>query len=329
MRYLDPKNDLTFKRIFVEHPHLCMSLLNSLLPLSESGKIVELEYLSPEMVPEIPLMKNTIVDVRCKDKQGRQFIVEMQMYWTDSFMSRVVFNTSKAYVRQLDATKEYKLLQPVYALSLVNDIFEPGMKEYYHHFKIVNVVYPEKQIDGLEFVFVELPKFKAQNLSEKKLSVLWLKFLTGIDSGSESIPEELMQESVIKEAVQCLENSSYTKGQLEYYDQYWDIIRTERSAHLDAEERGETKGRAVGMEIGKVEGIEIGKVEGIEIGKVEGIEIGRIEGIYRSAIMLLRNEMEVGTVASLLALSPVTVHKLKLLIDKYGMEAENHIEELN
>jgi hypothetical protein len=83
------------------------------------------------------------------------------------------------------------------------------------------------------------------------------------------------------------------------------------------------------MEIGKVEGIEIGKVEGIEIGKVEGIEIGRIEGIYRSAIMLLRNEMEVGTVASLLALSPVTVHKLKLLIDKYGMEAENHIEELN
>jgi len=27
--YLDPKNDLTFKRVFGEHKHLCMSLINS------------------------------------------------------------------------------------------------------------------------------------------------------------------------------------------------------------------------------------------------------------------------------------------------------------
>ena len=31
--YLDPKNDLTFKRVFGEHKHLCMSLINSMLPL--------------------------------------------------------------------------------------------------------------------------------------------------------------------------------------------------------------------------------------------------------------------------------------------------------
>ncbi|TAD96216.1 MAG: hypothetical protein EAZ97_14425, partial [Bacteroidetes bacterium] len=30
MRYLDPKNDLTFKKIFGEHPNLLISLLNSL-----------------------------------------------------------------------------------------------------------------------------------------------------------------------------------------------------------------------------------------------------------------------------------------------------------
>ncbi|MDR1155362.1 MAG: Rpn family recombination-promoting nuclease/putative transposase, partial [Bacteroidales bacterium] len=46
-RYLDPKADLTFKRIFGEHKHLCISLLNSLLPLEESGRIVSIEYLSP------------------------------------------------------------------------------------------------------------------------------------------------------------------------------------------------------------------------------------------------------------------------------------------
>lgn len=33
MKYLDPKADLTFKKIFGKHPDLLMSLLNALLPL--------------------------------------------------------------------------------------------------------------------------------------------------------------------------------------------------------------------------------------------------------------------------------------------------------
>lgn len=32
MRYLNPKADLTFKRVFGEHPDLVMSFLNALLP---------------------------------------------------------------------------------------------------------------------------------------------------------------------------------------------------------------------------------------------------------------------------------------------------------
>ncbi|MDR0691729.1 MAG: Rpn family recombination-promoting nuclease/putative transposase, partial [Prevotellaceae bacterium] len=92
--YLDPKNDLIFKRIFGEHKHLCRSLLNSMLPLEPSQQIVELEYLTPELTPELPGQKNSIVDVHCTDKSGRQFIVEMQMHWTESFKSRVLFNAS-------------------------------------------------------------------------------------------------------------------------------------------------------------------------------------------------------------------------------------------
>ncbi|CAN5364630.1 hypothetical protein BH10PSE19_BH10PSE19_05720 [soil metagenome] len=32
-RYLDPKSDVVFKKIFGEHPHLLKSFLNSMLPL--------------------------------------------------------------------------------------------------------------------------------------------------------------------------------------------------------------------------------------------------------------------------------------------------------
>ena len=41
MKYLDPKADLTFKKVFGEHPDLVISLLNALLPFeTEDEKIV-------------------------------------------------------------------------------------------------------------------------------------------------------------------------------------------------------------------------------------------------------------------------------------------------
>ena len=69
---LDPKADLTFKRVFGEHPDLVMSLLNALLPISVGQEITDIEYRPAEIVPDYPLRENSIVDVRCKDKFGRQ-----------------------------------------------------------------------------------------------------------------------------------------------------------------------------------------------------------------------------------------------------------------
>ena len=79
MRYLDPKADLTFKKVFGEHPDLVISFLNALLPFETAEEeITWVEYLNPELVPMNPLRKDSIVDVRCRDRAGRQFIVEMQ-----------------------------------------------------------------------------------------------------------------------------------------------------------------------------------------------------------------------------------------------------------
>ena len=89
MRYLDPKADLTFKKIFGEHKDLLISLLNALLPLADDEQIESVEYLSPELVPDTYVGKNSIVDVRCRDVKNRQFIVEMQMLWTEAFKQRV------------------------------------------------------------------------------------------------------------------------------------------------------------------------------------------------------------------------------------------------
>lgn len=113
-RYLDPKADVVFKKIFGEHPKLLISFLNALLPLEEDGFIVAIHYLPVEQIPDIPEFKRTIADVKCTDARGRVFIVEMQMNWTDSFKQRLLFGASQALVKQVKKGEEYKLLQPVW-----------------------------------------------------------------------------------------------------------------------------------------------------------------------------------------------------------------------
>ena len=68
-RFLDPKSDVVFKKIFGQNPDLIKSFLNGVLPLSEGHLIEDIAYLTPEQSPRIPAMKNTIVDVKCKDQQ--------------------------------------------------------------------------------------------------------------------------------------------------------------------------------------------------------------------------------------------------------------------
>lgn len=236
-KYLDPKADLTFKKIFGEHPDLVISLLNALLPFSEEQKITEIEYLPSELTPDNPMRKNSIVDVRCKATDGRQFIVEMQMEWTTAFKQRVLFNASKAYVRQLKKSKKYHLLQPVYSLSLVNDVFENDIEDFYHYYRLVHEEHTEKVIDGLHLVFVELPKFKPHTISEKKMQVLWLRFLTEIGEDTKEVPEELIENAEVKQAIEIVEESAYTDEELAQYDKFWDVIRIEQAFVDEAEIR--------------------------------------------------------------------------------------------
>ncbi|MEI7596835.1 MAG: Rpn family recombination-promoting nuclease/putative transposase [Bacteroidota bacterium] len=276
MRYLDPKNDLTFKKIFGEHPHLLKSFLNAMLPLDNGQLIESIEYLASELPPRLPHMKHTIVDVRCKDNSGRQFIVEMQMCWTDDFKQRVVFNSSKAYIKQLDKGDDYQALQPVYALSLVNDIFEPKLEGFYHHYKIVHIEHSDKVIEGLEFVFVELPKFKPQNISDKRLQVLWLRFLTEIKDGTSEISSELFDYPDTKEAIACLQESSFTEAELEYYDKYWDSIQTEKTLFEGATKKGKIEGRIEGI-IEVAEKLKSMGVDVVTIQKSTGLSKEEIE----------------------------------------------------
>ena len=138
-KYFSPVTDVTFRKVFGEHIDLAASLLNAFLPLEDGRIITNIQYVPPEMMPDNPLRKNSIVDVRCEDSAGCIFLVEMQLNWDTDFMQRVVFNTSKAYVKQLDKGKPFHLLQPVYSLNFVQGDLHKGLSEWYHPYQLVHI----------------------------------------------------------------------------------------------------------------------------------------------------------------------------------------------
>lgn len=253
-RYLDPKSDVVFKKIFGDHPHLLKSFLNALLPLPPDGLIESLEYLPFEQVPTIPTFKNSVVDVKCTDQQGRIFIVEMQIQWTNSFMQRMLFGTSKAYVKQLERGEDYDYLNPVYGLGLLANVFDKESADWYHHYKLVNVQKSEREIKGLQIIFIELPKFKPNSYSDKKLQVLWLRFLAEVNEKNRTVDPTLLQVPEIKEAVLLSEESAYTPAELAAYDKYWDAISTEKTLISGHYKEGLQQGLQQGEEIGIAKG---------------------------------------------------------------------------
>jgi predicted transposase/invertase (TIGR01784 family) len=239
--YLDPKNDLLFKRVFGEHEDLLRSFLNALLPLPANAPIVSLEYLLPEQVPEVPgLFKSSIVDVKCVDAVGRTFIVEMQMLWIPFFQQRMIFNGSQAFVKQLKKGRPYADLKPVYALALINDVFDKETDEFYHHYEIVNLQATadseHKKLQGLEFVFVELPKFKPKNQTDKRMLVKWLRFLNEVNESTQTISSELSSDPDIGAALDLVKIAALSELDIAAYHESEDKLRVQMSivAHMDA-----------------------------------------------------------------------------------------------
>ena len=243
-KYLNPKADLTFKLVFAEHKDLMMSLLNALLPLAEDAPITSIEYENPELVPEQRGRKNSIVDVRCTDERGRKFLVEMQMTWDDEFKKRVIMNASKAVMKQVGKAELFTLIQPVFSLNLLNEKMQ-GEKpdEFYHDYAILNVDHPECSLDYLRFVFVELPKFKPRNITEKKMAVLWLRFLTEINEDTVEAPQELLENAEISKALGIVEKSAMNESQLYEYEMFWDEVNRAQVLKESNYNRGREEGR--------------------------------------------------------------------------------------
>src|SRR5205809_421719 len=80
-KFLNPKNDYAFKRIFgtPKNQDILIHFLNDMLGFTNDKRIQSVTFLKTAQDPEIAAAKQSSVDVMCTDELGRQYIVEMQV----------------------------------------------------------------------------------------------------------------------------------------------------------------------------------------------------------------------------------------------------------
>jgi predicted transposase/invertase (TIGR01784 family) len=245
--FINPKTDFAFKKIFgSEQSHgILVSFLNGILYAGES-LIEDLEILNPYQAPRIRGVKDTYLDVKAKLTSGQTVIIEMQVLNVEGFEKRILYNAAKAYSIQLSQGDQYKLLNPVIALTITDftmfSEFDAVISRFVLKEKDYLVDYPSCD---LELVFVELPKFQKTLEQIDTLTEKWMYFLQHTRE-LETIPENMGSVPAIRQAFEVANQANLNRDELEELEHQSIFIQDQRNAVSFANKQGREKGREEG-----------------------------------------------------------------------------------
>jgi len=254
MRFLNPKTDFAFKKIFGSETSrdILISFLNAILGLDHPYLIQEVDILDPYLAPKIKGIKDTYLDIRVRDENGRSYIIEMQVLNVAGFEKRVLYNACKAYVNQIGRGEHYTELSEVIAITITDFVMFEELAGVQNRFRLRAEENPEIYHGDLELIFVELPKFRKTEELLESVYDKWLYFLKTAGD-LKAIPLKLSDEQAIVHAFEIANKAGLTEEELEDQERREIYIQDQRGALQLAESRGMEKGIEKGKFEGKLE----------------------------------------------------------------------------
>ncbi|MDR2046210.1 MAG: Rpn family recombination-promoting nuclease/putative transposase [Rickettsiales bacterium] len=200
-KFLDPRNDLCFKKIFgtEKNKNILIHFLNDILGFAEASAIQEVEFLSTIMDPEIASDKQSIVDVLCKDSIGNRFVIEMQLARDKGFEKRTQLYAAKAYSRQLDKSGNCIDLKKVFFIAISNCNLLPEEVGYISTHNIRDIKTNGHYLKDFQFVFIELPKFTKSKVEQLESIVdRWLFFFKYAEETTDEDLKKIAEKAPIR-----------------------------------------------------------------------------------------------------------------------------------
>jgi predicted transposase/invertase (TIGR01784 family) len=267
-RFINPRTDFGFKKLFgpESNGEALTSLLNALLE-PEGLHIASITYLPTELQGETEERKTTFFDVHCVDKDGRQFIVEIQRRYHLHFEDRLVFYATHPTRQQSKKGAWRYDLAPVFIIAFL-EFNLPGSRRpapvsrarlrYDETFEVFS--------KNQTYILVEIPKFR---LKEEKLATLldkWLFLIRKLERIARVPPN--MQERPIMKFLEDAELAALSEPERYRYERSLKIYRdnllmeySDEQLRLEAIAKAEAKAEAKGMAKGMAEGVSKGQQE--------------------------------------------------------------------
>lgn len=292
MPYLNPTNDIVFKKLFGTEANkdLLINFLNAILERKGEDAIVDVDFTNPYNHQPSTILKVSIVDVRCTDKIGNNYIVEMQVDPQSDYLARCHYYTACGLSLQLKEGDAYEKLLPVVFLGIANFTLFPDHNRYLSHYRLLDTADHICRLKHEEYHFIELKKFKKTLDQLESNSDEWIYFLRHAQEYDEP-PKKLEKIKSVAKAFNVLERSKWNKQELEAYEKIIDLRRVEASKLKTA--------------------TEIGRQEGIKKGRQEGIEEGQFLGIIKVAKEMLSQGLPIETICNITGLSKQELEKIK------------------
>ena len=280
-KFLDPKNDVAFRKIFgtESNKDILIHFINDVLELKGHNKIEDVEYLATVQNPDIAYAKESVVDVLCRDKNGIEIIVEMQVSPEKGFEKRTQYYAAKAYGRQLERGRgekgKYHNLKEVIFIAISDYIIFPNKEAFKSDHVILDKITHEHDLQDFSFTFIELPKFKKTQISDLT-SILdkWCFFFKYADETSESDMTKIIgSDLVIERAYEALNQFNWSEAELNTYEKEIKRIMDNRAAEDYLIDKG--KSELIKMMLSQGNSVEgIAKLTGLSEDIVEELKNG-------------------------------------------------------
>ena len=215
MRYINPKIDLAFKKIFgsSDTKDILINFLNAIL--YEAQPVIEnLEIIDSPPVNQGFGAQETQLDVKATINGDKIALIEIQLINVPSFGNRVLYNAAKSYSLKLTGEERYEKLKTVISLKIADfEMFE-NQPEFRSRFVFKE---KEQQFDcpdtEIELVFIELPKFSKQLAELETTAEKWIYFLKNIGT-LETVPETMSTVPEINKDLRIASEENFTQAEL-------------------------------------------------------------------------------------------------------------------
>ncbi len=244
VKFLDPKNDVVFKMLFVDEHH--NNILRDFLSSVLKKDVLEATVQNPSIPRNVVDEREIVVDVAVKTGEGEHVDVEMQVANHDHFRERCLYYWARMHSRQLKrGDRNYKKLRATHSILVLN--FEllkcPKLAAVYHSLV-------EAKVRGSDEIFsphfqmhiIELPKLaKCKNVSLAQDGVArWGRFM--LQPTAETLTELGVFSPVFEEVKEVMANMSASQRAQHLADQRQKGRLDQQQREDDAEARGEAQG---------------------------------------------------------------------------------------